>query len=186
MKNRFVIVVILTLVLAAGGLAAFSVTARDGVEQDASAVNQTISGDLLRRHVHVLAGEIGERNIWRPQALRRAADYIRGVWVQQGHAVTAQEYTINGESWANLEVTLPGTEFASQIVLVGAHYDSVQGSPGANDNGTGVAALLELGNCLSGRKPRRTIKLVAFVNEEPPLFWTRDMGSVLSSWLFRL
>lgn len=86
-------------------------------------------------------------------------------------------YAINNESWANLEIVFPGTDLASQIVLVGAHYDSVRGSPGANDNATGVAAVLELGQCLAGRKARRTIKLVAFVNEEPPNFWTRDMGS---------
>jgi Zn-dependent M28 family amino/carboxypeptidase len=142
-----------------------------------SVVNDTIAIEPLRRHVAVLGGEIGERNIWHPQALRRAADYIRGVWAQQGHTVSAQEYNVNAEPWANLEVTVPGTALASQIVLVGAHYDSVQGSPGANDNGTGVAALLELTRCLAHHRPRRTLRFVAFVNEEPPLFWTRAMGS---------
>jgi Zn-dependent M28 family amino/carboxypeptidase len=137
----------------------------------------TLSTERLRRHVQVLAGDIGERNIWRPQALRRAEEYIRSVWTAQGHAVTAHSYTVNHDAWSNLEIVFPGTDLASQIVLVGAHYDSVRGSPGANDNATGVAAVLELGRCLAGHRPRRRLKLVAFVNEEPPLFWTRDMGS---------
>ena len=89
----------------------------------------------------------------------------------------AQEYDVQGVTSANLEVAIPGDDLASQILLLGAHYDSVQGSPGANDNGTGVAALLELARCLADRRPRRTIRFVAFTNEEPPLFWTRNMGS---------
>jgi Zn-dependent M28 family amino/carboxypeptidase len=61
-----------------------------------------------------------------------------------------------------------------QIIIVGAHYDSVLGSPGANDNGSGVASLLEISRLLAGKKPARTVRLVAFTNEEPP--WL-DMGS---------
>lgn len=143
----------------------------------AVAVSAPVSPERLRRHVQALAGDIGERNIWRPQALKRAEEHIRKVWTGQGHTVTAHPYTIDHDTWANLEIAFPGTDLASQIVLVGAHYDSVRGSPGANDNASGVAALLELGRCLAGRTPRRTLRLVAFVNEEPPLFWTRDMGS---------
>ena len=138
---------------------------------------ETVSTDRLRHHVEVLAGEIGERNVWRPQALARAADYIRDVWNRQGYRVHIQEYDVQGVTSANLEIAIPGGDLASQILLLGAHYDSVQGSPGANDNGTGVAALLELSRCLADRRPRRTIRFVAFTNEEPPLFWTRDMGS---------
>lgn len=140
-------------------------------------MKQTISTERLHRHVQTLAGDIGERNVWRPQALRRAEEYLRSVWTEQGHVVAPHTYTLDNETWANLEIVFPGGELASQIVLVGAHYDSVRGSPGANDNATGVAALLELGHCLAGRQPRRTLKLVALVNEEPPHFWTRAMGS---------
>ncbi len=168
---------ILTVVATAVALSPLPAAARDVTQPEASAVNTTIARERLHRHVQVLAGDIGERNIWRPQALKRAADYIKNVWTEQGHAVATHAYTINNETWANLEIVFPGTDLASQIVLVGAHYASVQGSPGANDNATGVAALLELGRCLVGHEPRRTIRLVAFVNEEPPLFWTRDMGS---------
>lgn len=140
-------------------------------------MNAPMTRERLHRHVQVLAGDIGERNVWRPQALRRAEEYIRAVWTAQGHRVAAHAYAVRGETWSNLEIVFPGADLASQIVLIGAHYDSVQGSPGANDNASGVAALLDLGHCLAGHTPRRTVKLVAFVNEEPPLFRTRDMGS---------
>ncbi len=131
----------------------------------------------LRRHVDRLASEIGERNVFRPHALAAAAAYIRGEWERQGHRVSAQGYVTHGVASENLEIVLPGTTKAAEIVLVGAHYDSVRGSPGANDNGSGVAALLELGRRLRGARLARTVKLVAFVNEEPPFFYWGEMGS---------
>ncbi len=63
--------------------------------------------------------------------------------------------------------------------MIGAHYDTVSGCPGANDNGTGVAAVLELAQRFSRRPQPRTIRFVAFVNEEPPFFKTAHMGSVV-------
>lgn len=139
-------------------------------------VNDEIQA-ALRTHVTKLAGDIGERNMFHPQALRRAAAYIEHTWQQQGYRVARQEYQARGETIANLEVSRAGTDPAAGIVLVGAHYDSVVGSPGANDNGTGVAALLEVARQLTARKLCRTVHLVAFVNEEPPFFKTASMGS---------
>jgi hypothetical protein len=63
-------------------------------------------------------------------------------------------------------------------VLVGAHYDSVVDSPGADDNASGVASMLELARLFAVRQPDRTVRFVAFANEEPPYFWTEDMGSL--------
>jgi Zn-dependent M28 family amino/carboxypeptidase len=80
----------------------------------------------------------------------------------------------------NLEVTLPGTERGSEIIVVGAHYDTVRGSPGADDNASGVATLIEIARTLRPLALRRTVRLVAFVNEEPPFFFTRRMGS----WIY--
>lgn len=133
--------------------------------------------ERLRAHVLRLAGEIGERNVWRPQALHAAAGYIRDEWQRQGHAVTAQGYTAYEVHSENLEITLGGVHRPSQIIIVGAHYDSVRGSPGANDNASGVAALLEIGRMLKDADLRRTLRLVAFVNEEPPFFFWGEMGS---------
>ncbi len=139
--------------------------------------DHAVSRAALERHVATLAGEIGERNVWRPRALEHAAEYLRATWEDLGLGVRAQSYTVNGREWSNLEVTLPGAACAREIVLLGAHYDSVLGCPGANDNGTGVAALLELSRVLAPLARSRTLRFVAFVNEEPPFFYTRNMGS---------
>jgi hypothetical protein len=135
------------------------------------------SADNLRRHVETLAGRIGERNVWRPSALAAAADHIRNSLAGQGHAVQTQPFTSQGVVVENLEVVLPGSRLPEEIVIAGAHYDSVVGSPAANDNGSGVAALLELARLLAGADLPRTVRLVAFVNEEPPFFYGTEMGS---------
>lgn len=136
-----------------------------------------ISETTLRAHVQVLAGEIGERNVWRPRALRAAENYLRRQWESQGYRVAAHEVVFERERWANLEVSRAGRRAPGEVVIVGAHYDSVSGSPGANDNGSGVAALLELSRRFAARDTGRTVRFVAFVNEEPPFFRTGDMGS---------
>ncbi len=133
--------------------------------------------ERLRTHVQALAGEIGQRNVFRPRALHAAADYIRTEWHAQGHRVREQVYVANDVRCENLEVELHGGERATEIILAGAHYDSVDGSPGADDNASGVAALLEIGRALAGQEFRRTVRLVAFVNEEPPFFYWGEMGS---------
>ena len=131
----------------------------------------------LRRHVHALAGEIGERHVWRPQALHAAADYLRAQFAASGFAAAAQAYKAHGVRCENLEVTIPGSRRPGEIILVGAHYDTVEGSPGADDNASGVAGLIEIARELRGRPLQRTVKLVAFVNEEPPFFHFGQMGS---------
>jgi Zn-dependent M28 family amino/carboxypeptidase len=141
----------------------------------------TAAEESLRRrlegHVRALAGEIGERHLWRPEALAAAAGYVEAELAAAGLAVAGQEYTVEGRVVRNLVAEIPGTSSAQEIVVVGAHYDTVPGTPGANDNGSGVAVLLELACLLAGERPDRTLRLVAFVNEEPPFFQTEAMGS---------
>ena len=98
----------------------------------------------LRAHVETLAGEIGERNVFRPERLEAAAEYLEAALTASGYAVEAQGFECQGVPVRNLEAVLPGGSLEQEIVVVGAHYDSVMGCPGANDNGTGVAAVLEL------------------------------------------
>lgn len=131
----------------------------------------------LRRHVERLAGEIGERHVLRPEALAAAERYIAETLRDLGCEVTRQNYEAQGVDCANLEVTIAGGARAAEIVLAGAHYDTVPGSPGADDNASGVAAVLELARLLRAARPARTIRLVAFVNEEPPFFFWGEMGS---------
>ena len=142
-------------------------------------MNAGTSPQHLRAHVYRLAEEIGERNVRHPKALHAAESYIRQVWKNQGFEVVDQRYTVRGVDCANLEVTRWGTEHPDEIILLGAHYDSVTGSPGANDNGSGVASLLELSRLFSEDTPARTIRFVAFVNEEPPFFFIGKQGSRL-------
>lgn len=132
----------------------------------------------LQDHVYRLAGEIGERNVFRPAALRAAEDYIRANWESLDYAVHEQRYETRGVSCANLEIILPGSLTPKRILLVGAHYDTVRHCPGANDNGSGVAALLGLARLFRGTPLRHTLRLVAFVNEEPPFFLTAHQGSM--------
>lgn len=139
---------------------------------------RTVAPERLSVHVQTLAGEIGERNIFRPRALDAAARYIADQWRAQGYAVTSHAYILDGVTSANLEVSRPGRRWPQEILLIGAHYDSVQGSPGANDNASGVAALLEISRLFAAAAaPERTVRFVAFVNEEPPFFFWRSMGS---------
>lgn len=132
----------------------------------------------LRRDVTRLAAEIGERNVLRrPRQLTQAADFLRSELAAAGYEVKRQQYEVSGCACWNLEGELSGMTRPDEIVIVGAHYDSVVGTPGANDNATGVAAMLALARRFHHRKTDRTVRFVAFVNEEPPFFQTEKMGS---------
>jgi Zn-dependent M28 family amino/carboxypeptidase len=135
-------------------------------------------GRRLRAHVEMLAGQIGERNYMRLRALDSAATYIQATLESLGYTTVDQPYVVDGKTYRNIEATLPGRARASEIVVVGGHYDSVFGSPGADDNASGTAAVLELARMLKTTPLDRTVRFVAFVNEEPPFFWTDDMGSL--------
>lgn len=137
--------------------------------------DETALRDELVAHVQKLGGEIGERNLRRYTQLQAAAQYIENQLHAFGWKVRRDEYQVYGQSCSNIEAELPGA--APEIVLIGAHYDSVPGAPGANDNGSGVAALLALARRFTGTHNSRTLRFVAFVNEEPSYFQTREMGS---------
>jgi len=140
---------------------------------------ETPGAARVEAHVRELAGAIGERNVFRPQALQAAADYIERTWRAQGYPVTRQTFEAYGERCANLEVSRPGRTRPGEILLIGAHYDTVRNCPGANDNASGVAAMLELAGRFADVSPGVTVRFVAFVNEEPPSFHTAQQGSVV-------
>jgi hypothetical protein len=144
-------------------------------------VEQEKVRDRIREHVYMLAGTIGERNVFGSAypRLAEARVYIREQFEQSGFAVDEQPYQVEGNDVYNIEATLPGTSLADEVLVVGAHYDTVGGCPGANDNASGVAGLLEVARLLFGRSLNRTVRFVAFVNEEPPYFQTDEMGSVV-------
>ncbi|MGD9022955.1 MAG: M28 family peptidase [Deltaproteobacteria bacterium] len=141
-----------------------------------------VIGDLegrLKAHIAMLADQIGPRNIFVPEKLNAAGDYIANFWKQTGYEVSTQTFTIQNVACRNLAVEIPGKSNPDEIVLVGAHYDTVSWAPGANDNGSAVAALLELSRLFSTHTPDRTLRFVAFTNEEPPFFKTGSMGSLV-------
>ncbi|HRK29857.1 MAG TPA: M28 family peptidase [Tepidisphaeraceae bacterium] len=131
----------------------------------------------LRRHIDVLAELIGERNTSRPSALELARRYLRSELTAMELVVAETPFETHVRSALNLEVVLPGSKPAKSTLVIGAHYDSAAGTPGADDNASAVATLLEIARDLSGRKLKRKTRLVFYDCEEPPHFNLGEMGS---------
>lgn len=132
--------------------------------------------DNLKTHVEMLAGQIGERNMRHYDAFNRAAEYIRQTLEQREYIVSEDTYEVQGKKLRIVYASLAGTNNAEPFVI-GAHYDSFEGTVGANDNASGVAAVLELARILKNESPAKTVIFAFFPNEEPPYFKTKDMGS---------
>jgi Zn-dependent M28 family amino/carboxypeptidase len=138
-------------------------------------VLQTLAA-RLRTHVDILAGLIGPRHLGKPSSMQAATAYIERQFAKTGDAVTLQTYPVFGSQASNLVVERLGTHSPKQILVVGAHYDTVPETPGADDNASAVAMLLEVARLLP-KNPHRTVRFVAFACEEPPHFYTQTMGS---------
>jgi hypothetical protein len=132
--------------------------------------------DELRKDVEWLALEIGERNLEHEWALASATDDLVGKLESHGHAVERLGVVAGDAVTQNLEVVLAGGKRGTEQIIVGAHYDTHPGTPGADDNATGVAAVLALSRRFRDVKPDRTLRLVLFSNEELPHFQTPSMG----------
>jgi Zn-dependent M28 family amino/carboxypeptidase len=117
----------------------------------------------------------GPRNVWASDAMAAAARHIESALSVAGYRVERQTFVADGIAVDNLIAEIPGT--SKEIVVIGAHYDSVDGSPGADDNASGVAGALAIAKRLAGMRPTRTLRFVFFANEEPPHFQTESMGS---------
>jgi Zn-dependent M28 family amino/carboxypeptidase len=139
---------------------------------DQASLRDDLGADLVR-----LAVDIGERNVQRHDALAEAASFGAAELEAAGCDVERQSYRVGPVEVENVIGEVAGGAAADEVVVVGAHYDTVLRCPGANDNGTGVVATLALARALAGSRPRRTLRFVLFVNEEPPYFRTEAMGS---------
>jgi hypothetical protein len=147
-------------------------------EGEAAQKEDDVAGHL-RADVEVLAEEIGPRHHRRPQAYRRAAEYIEGELEAVGYEVRREDVSARGQTFPNLIAERAGKTQPAELVVVGAHYDTAYGTPGADDNASGVAGVLELARRFSEREPARTVRFVLFANEEPPFFQTEEMGSLV-------
>ena len=138
----------------------------------------------LKRHVATIAAR--EHNVEHHDELEEVARYIEATLKSFGYAIGEQTFVVDGKAVRNIDAVVAAQAPAPEVIVVGAHYDSAPGTPGANDNGSGTAAVLELARLLrdlDGKTGKR-IRLVLFVNEEPPYFGTEDMGSVrYAGWL---
>ncbi len=132
--------------------------------------------ERLKAHVLKLADEIGERSIFKYENLNQSADYITQQLDGLGLEIEFQEYKLYDKTARNIIARKTGREKPDEVIIVGAHYDTCF-NPGANDNASGIAVLLELAGRLGVQALRRSVKFIAFTNEEPPFFKTRDMGS---------
>ncbi|MEK7485023.1 MAG: M28 family peptidase [Planctomycetota bacterium] len=134
----------------------------------------------IETHIRMLAETIGERELHSHyKQLQQAADYVEKSFQSSGYTVNRQEFKVLGKSTYNLEVEILGQTYPKEIVVIGAHYDSCEGTLGANDNGSGVASILELARLFAKKPLSRTLRFVAFTNEEPPYFQTENMGSLV-------
>jgi Zn-dependent M28 family amino/carboxypeptidase len=130
----------------------------------------------LEQHVYELSHTIGDRSVFKYDALNQAKDYIIEVLTALGYQVDLQPYQVLDKTVYNIVVTKVGSQYPQQQIVVGAHYDTCY-NPGADDNASGVAGLLELARLVSDQPLPYTVKFIAFVNEEPPFFQTEKMGS---------
>lgn len=125
-----------------------------------------------------LSSELGERTLRRYDNLKKAGDFISDYFEWFGNAPRTEEYTVEGKSVTNIITEIEGNDKPENIITIGAHYDTVEGTPGADDNASGIAGLLELYRLLSRDTYRRTLRFAAFTLEEPPYFSSEQMGSM--------
>ena len=138
---------------------------------------------ILERHVAVLAGEIGPRNLTFRRRYIRAAEYITTELDRLGYTPLHLPFEVGPDRPVNVEAVLPGRPDRHGIIVIGAHYESCFDSPAANDNASGVAATLVLAEWLraldAAPEARPEFRFVFFANEEPPYFQTKHMGSLV-------
>jgi Zn-dependent M28 family amino/carboxypeptidase len=131
----------------------------------------------LRTHVDRLAGLIGPRTLARPKTIVATTGYLSGQWSQMGYQVAQEHFDALGDQATNLIIQRSGTKRPDEIILLGAHYDTVPSTPGADDNASAVAVMLEVSRLLHDYQGKRTARYVAFACEEPPYFNVDCMGS---------
>lgn len=134
--------------------------------------------DNLKNTVSILAKDIGSRGYLQIESLENTVDYITSQLRTYGYDVSIQSYKVGDNIYKNISAEIKAPKRQDErILLIGAHYDTVTGTPGADDNASGIAGLLELARLLRNHSFDKTLRFVAFALEEPPFFRSRFMGS---------
>ena len=134
------------------------------------------SPDTLRSHVTTISTSFYPRHCFNRTNLNACAEFIAGRFRHTSAEVTFQNYTIYGDTYRNVRAIF-GDKSSPRTVVV-AHYDACENTPGADDNASGVAGLLELARLLDKSELKTSVELVAVCTEEPPFFTSEHMGSV--------
>ncbi len=144
-------------------------------------INKEITAERLKNHLKALTVDIGERSILYPDKLKKTEQYIVSFYKKHGINVQVEPYKYRGITAANITGKLSFSETPTENYILGAHYDSVAGTAGADDNASSVAVQLETARILKSLKRSHkadiSIRFVSFALEEPPAYGTRYMGS---------
>ena len=178
MKKMIGAILFITILLAAFLIYSILKT-RSSASVSASRPNSTYVGDVHQLYTHVehLSVTIGSRSLYEYDKIEDTKRYIVSCLKTFGYIPTLQNYDYEGKTFSNIIVSIPGVKYPDETVIIGAHYDTVYGTPGADDNASAVAVLLEMCRALKSISPGRTLKLIFFFLEEPPVFRTEHMGS---------
>lgn len=138
------------------------------------------SPEKLKATVTTLAVDIGPRDLYNNNRarLRKAENYLSARLKAAGCKVEFQEYSSSGTKVKNIICVKTGLSSPGETIVIGAHYDTFN-NPGADDNASGVAGMVELAEYAAAKKYKRTLKFIAFANEEPPFFKQEGMGSAV-------
>lgn len=139
----------------------------------------------LLETVKTLSADIGERNIEKISNLDKYVNYIKNKFETYGYNAELNSYQYKKDTVSNIYAIKTAKNKTNKIIVIGAHYDTLSGTIGANDNASGVAVLLELARMLQDKALNTNIHFVAFTNEEPPYFKTKSMGSVVYAKMLR-
>ena len=171
--SKKVVVVIITLLSPA--IIVWYLVTQPILTQNTTEWKEVVSENNLMRHVKVLSSILPKRS-YQEGMLNKSAEYIFNELKKYSNDVKYQYYVVEGIEYKNI-VAKYGPDDNSDVYVVGAHYDSLDGLPGADDNASGVAGIIELARLFSLSPPPETIQLVAYSLEEPPFFRSKNMGS---------
>lgn len=154
------------------------------IDQSAIAANPSDDPPTTQRLKAILTqlvDNIGERNLSVPDRLDQTADFVERTLHEAQYKPQRQTFEVDGHQCHNIIAEIRGNRQPDQIILIGAHYDSAPNSPGANDNGSGVAGLLAIAESLQMKSFGKTLRFVFFANEEPPYF---QRENAMGSWVY--